>query len=392
MSVLTSLHVGYVLKRFPRLSETFVLNEMLQLERMGVRVTVLALGRPDEQATHAALERLKAPVHYAPRVAGASAQRLPAWGNWVAAEASARGVRHLHAHFATSAMEVAWAANRSSGIPFSFTAHAKDIYHESVDTEWLGRAIAASAFTVTVSDANRHYLAGLAGAARGRIAESTTASTSIGSRSRNRANGCLTRFLAVGRLVEKKGFADLIDATALLAADGSPATLTLVGAGELEGELRERTIRRGVDGRVSFTGPLPQEAVSALMRSHTVFALPCLVAADGNRDALPTVILEAMASGLPVVSTDVNGVPEMIADGVSGRSVPQRSPSCLAGALDTLLSNPALRSSFACRARQTVEARFRLDASVAELASRFGATAARTVSMALVAAGSRRGA
>lgn len=392
MSVLTSLHVGYVLKRFPRLSETFVLNEMLQLERMGVRVTVLALGRPDEQATHAALERLKAPVHYAPRVAGASAQRLPAWGNWVAAEASARGVRHLHAHFATSAMEVAWAANRSSGIPFSFTAHAKDIYHESVDTEWLGRAIAASAFTVTVSDANRHYLAGLAGAARGRICRiynGVDLDRLTFAESRERLPHAV---LGVGRLVEKKGFADLIDATALLAADGSPATLTLVGAGELEGELRERTIRRGVDGRVSFTGPLPQEAVSALMRSHTVFALPCLVAADGNRDALPTVILEAMASGLPVVSTDVNGVPEMIADGVSGRSVPQRSPSCLAGALDTLLSNPALRSSFACRARQTVEARFRLDASVAELASRFGATAARTVSMALVAAGSRRGA
>ena len=392
MSMFTSLHVGYVLKRFPRLSETFVLNELLQLQRLGAWVTVFALGRPDEVASHAALEELDAEVLYAPRATGPSSRRVEAWGAWVAAEATARGVGHLHAHFATSATETAWEASRRSAIPFSFTAHAKDIYHEAVDLDWMRRAIEASAFTVTVSDANREYLARVAGAAQGRLCRiyngvdvnRISFASTFGRRSH--------AVLAVGRLVEKKGFADLIDALALLREGGQPATLTLVGAGELEHELRARVAAAGLDAAVSFTGPLPQESVLGLMRSHTVFALPCLVAADGNRDALPTVILESMASGLPVVSTDVNGVPEMISDGVSGRIVPQRSPSCLAGALDTLLSSPTLRTSMAGRARDVVASRFRLDASVTELATRFADASERQVPVAEIVARPQAGA
>lgn len=373
------LHVGYVLKRFPRLSETFVLHELLALERRGIRVTVFAMGRPHETVSHRALTSLAAEVRYAPRPAtdGALSSRTAPWGRWVAHEAEMRGVDHLHAHFATTATEVAWAAHDTCGIPFSFTAHAKDIYHESVDAGWLARAIDASAFTVTVSEFNRRHLAALAGpGAAARVHRiyngvDLDAFPFVGGAAR-----VADTVLGVGRFVEKKGFADLVEALALLRDRGRLVRLTLVGDGEQAADLRALASARGLGDLVDFTGPLPQDDVRRLMQTRAVFALPCVVGADGNRDGLPTVILEAMASGLPVVSTDVTGVPEMIADGVTGRIVGQRRPRCLAGAIETLLDAPGAATALARRARARVEATFRLDANVAQLARLFEAAAA----------------
>lgn len=372
------LHLGYVLKRFPRLSETFILHELLALERLGHRVTVFALGRPDEPTTHPALAQLRADVLYVPKAPREAQARLPMpsrqqWqASWVAEQARALGVAHLHAHFATGATVLARDVHHLAGIPYSFTAHAKDIYHESVDFNAVRAAILDSAFTITVSDHNVAHLVEVCG-------------RDVAPRLRRLYNGIdLARFafvgqqgrlpshvLGVGRFVEKKGFGDLIDAVALLRQEGRPAHLTLVGTGEEEAALRARIADRGLLDAVTLTGAQPQDQVIALMQTHTLMALPCVVGADGNRDGLPTVLLEAMASGLPVVSTDVTGIPEMIRDGISGRIVAQRSPRWLAGAIDTLLAAPRTRASFAAAARADVEHHFDLDTNVATLAGFF---------------------
>jgi len=371
-------HIGYVLKRFPRLSETFVLHELLELERLGHRVTVFALGRPDEATTHPALDRLRAEVVYVPKApAGAprdSATRRGIQAEWVAAEVRRRSIAHLHAHFATSATALALDAHRAAGTPFSFTAHAKDIYHESVDFAFVREAILASAFTVTVSDHNVRHL--LEACGRDTAAKLVRLYNGIDLR-QFRFTGQDGRqrnsILAVGRFVEKKGFLDLIDALAVLRDDGHVAQVTLVGAGEQEADIRARIASHGLEGTVTMTGALTQDRVIALMQTHTVMALPCVVGHDGNRDGLPTVLLEAMASGLPVVSTDVTGIPEMIRDGVTGRVVGQHAPRALAGALDTLLASDATRARFAVAARADVEHRFNLQSNVGVLAGYFAA-------------------
>jgi glycosyltransferase involved in cell wall biosynthesis len=379
------MHIAYVLKRFPRLSETFILHELLALERLGHQLTVYAQGKPDEAATHPALAHLRADVSYVPKapaaeVLGARGLTRQQWqAAWVAAQAQAAGIEHLHAHFATGATVLARDVHHLTGIPFSFTAHAKDIYHESVDFAFVRDAILDSAFTITVSDHNVGHLADACGPA-------------VLSRVRRLYNGIdLRRFaftgqaarlpahiLAVGRFVEKKGFLDLVDALARLRNDGHDAHLTLVGSGEEEAAIVARIAAHGLAEAVTLTGALTQDQVIGLMRTHTLMALPCVVGSDGNRDGLPTVLLEAMASGLPVVSTDVTGIPEMIHDGTSGRIVAQRSPRWLAGAIATLLASAHTRARFAVAARADVERRFDLDTNVATLAAGFAeASAAR---------------
>ncbi|MGE3841527.1 MAG: glycosyltransferase family 4 protein [Vicinamibacterales bacterium] len=368
-----TLRLAYVLKRFPRLSETFVLHELLALERLGAQLTVFAMGKPDEMTTHPALSRLRAEVCYVPKNGNA---RLDAQARWVAEAATERGVQHLHAHFATGATALAWRVHDHTGLPFSFTAHAKDIFHETVDHDWLRRAILASTFAVTVSDFNCRYLA----AACGR---------EVLQKVRRLYNGIdLEQFpfagsegrsprsvLGVGRFVAKKGFDTLIDAAALLRRRGTPIQVTLIGSGEMAAALRQQVRDLRLERDVTFTGALPQNCVTAHMQTHAIMAAPCVIGADGNRDGLPTVLLEAMASGLPAVSTDVTGIPEMICDGVSGRIVPQRDIVALAEALHDLVEDLGARERFASAARRVVTEEFHLETNVGRLRSWFETSA-----------------
>ncbi|MEO6462068.1 MAG: glycosyltransferase family 4 protein, partial [Candidatus Eisenbacteria bacterium] len=279
-------------------------------------------------------------------------------------------VEHLHAHFASAPSRVAMFTAHFAGLPFSFTAHAKDIFHADTNDDLLRAKMRAARFVVTVSDFNRAHLVGLLGGDDGAAV-------------RRLYNGVdLDRFapgtsplprqpatvLAIGRLVEKKGFADLLAAWPAVRARVPAARLVVVGDGPEREDLAERARDLGIADAVTWAGPLPQDAVLAHLAAATVFALPCRIARDGNRDGLPTVLLEALASGLPCVTTTVTGNPEIVRDGVEGRLVPPGDPDALAAALVDLLLDPEARARMAEAARASAIERFDLRRNVATLA------------------------
>jgi colanic acid/amylovoran biosynthesis glycosyltransferase len=377
---------AYVLKMYPRFSETFILGELLARERAGERIEVVSLRQPVDGRFHAALAQLRAPVTYLPttssaseawrqlRSARSSRQAITAHlDELLAAEACdavqavrlaelvrERGITHLHAHFASVATTVARLASVLSGVPYSFTAHAKDIYHESVDPEDLRRKLADAHHVVTVSDYNLAHLRETYGPDADRVHRvynglDLTEATWTG------PVGRPPLVVAVGRLVEKKGFDVLLDALARLHERHPQVRAVIAGDGALAGDLRAQRDRLGLQSVVELPGPLPQTEVRELLGRAAVFAAPCVVGPDGNRDGLPTVLLEAMAAGAPAVSTDVTGIPEVVRDERTGLLVPQHDPIALAGALERLLTDPALATRLSMAARALVERSFDID-------------------------------
>ena len=384
----SALRVGYVVKRFPRYSETFILNEILALEAAGLELEIFSLRPPNDAHFQDRLSRVRAAVHYLP---GESIKAADFWSAIhhassvlpdiyaslgearseqicdvfqalvLARTAVTTGIDHLHAHFATQTATVARLAARFAAIPFSFTAHAKDIFHESVRADDFERKLNDAAAVVTVSDFNVSFLQHTYGSSAAHV-------TRI-------YNGLdLDRFpydapdirppaiIAVGRLVEKKGFDDLIDACALLAVHRSDFVCRIVGTGELEALLRDRISRLELGHVVELLGPRPQPDVIELVGQAAVFAAPCVIGEDGNRDGLPTTLIEAMALGTPCVATAVTGIPELVRHEFTGLIVPQRNPPALAEALGRLLDDQALRVTLAARARQLIASEF--DASI----------------------------
>ena len=381
------LHIGYVVKRFPRVSETFIAQEILELERQGSAVHVLALHPNDAPAQHAWLQRLRAEViqtslsfteawsiladwHGKPgRRKGVgraltSALEVPRdRGRRYLAEAVAvsqlceqRGISHLHAHFADHPAIVAWLAHQLTGIGFSFTAHAKDIWaNPATPLQWR-RLVGDCRFAVAVSEASRDRIATLVGAAlapRVRRLFNGVDLELLAPPAADRQAGRPPTLLCVARHVEKKGIDVLVDACAALAAGGVEFRLILIGDGPLREGLQQRVYAHGLSDRVEFCGSTGHEAVVRAMRDADVFVLPCRVAADGDRDTLPTVLLEAMSSGLPCVSTPVGGVAEIIQDDVTGLLVRPDTALEMAAAIERLLADPAaaIRMGRAGRAR-----------------------------------------
>lgn len=387
--------VGYVVKVFPRRSETFILTELLAQERAGLDVEVFSLRPSADGDAHAALGRLEARVTYvgdgdptlgevllalmpelaAPdrcadvdrmlRMASTEKPRDVLQAVGLAALVRERGITHLHAHFANVAATVARMAAALAGITYSVTAHAKDIFHEEVEAAKLAAIVEDAESVISVSDFNVAHLRREVPAAAARVhrvyngIELEHFPFSV---PRDRP----PRILAVGRLVEKKGFDDLIEACALLAEDGELFECRIVGEGVMGDELRRQVARRGLEEIVTFTGAASQEQVRAEMTSAAVLAVPCVVGADGNRDGLPTVLLEAMALGTPCVATPVTGIPEVLLDGRTGIEVPQRAPIALASALALVLGAEDLRVALARGARQLIEERFDVDRNVAD--------------------------
>ncbi|MEY4871816.1 MAG: hypothetical protein RLZZ563_1146 [Pseudomonadota bacterium] len=386
------LRIGYVLKRFPRFSETFILNELLSLQAQGVRTDVFSLLVPPEEPRHARLADYAGRVTYladtvaadarpapadAELFAGQSAgavSRLIAKADRVAVEARRAGITHLHAHFASDAATVALLAARRIGGSFSMTAHARDIYHLYVDaaTDAAKRRakLQAAAFTVTVSDYNAAHLRALCPEAADRIHRLYNG-IDLDLFQPATSSRVVNRIIAVGRLVEKKGFADLVTACGLLRNQGHALSCDIVGDGPLQATLAAQIAAEGLQDTVRLVGPMPQEQLAHALGTAAIATLPCIVTDDGDRDGLPTVLLEAMAKALPVVTTSVTGGPEIVDHGRTGLVCPPGNPAALAQALGALLADPGLAHRMGQAGRARAESLFDLHRNVAVLTRHF---------------------
>ncbi len=396
------LRVGFVVKRYPRYSETFIVREILAHEEAGVAIEIFVLRPTIDGHFQDLIARVRGAVNYLyfpaegllpEELASATLRANSFWDALVqsatvvpnfwarlgslqdemaktkdaaqylyqaaqlACQVHLKGLQHLHAAFASEAATVARLGARLAGIPFSFTARAKDIFHEKVKSEDLRRKFRDASGVVTISDYHLQYLRDTFGplAAHVHRIYNGLDLQEFPYRSPQDRPPVIA---AVGRLVEKKGFSDLVDACALLAGRGRSFTCRIYGSGPLKAPLRAQIERLGLRNRVELVGPHPQAEIIKAMQGAAVLAMPCIIGKDGDRDGLPNVIQEALALGTPVVTTDVTGIPEVVRDGETGLQVPQRDPAALANALERLLLDSALRVRLATGARRLIEAEF----------------------------------
>jgi colanic acid/amylovoran biosynthesis glycosyltransferase len=396
--------IAYILKMYPRFSETFVLSELLELERQGATLRIFSLKEPDDGIFHGDVALVRGKVTYVRLrrvdvLVGAHIRLLRRSTRWyvrallaalgrrrlasvkhflkagvIADRVQREGVGHVHAHFASSAASVALHVHRLTGLPYSFTAHAKDIYRRDLDVDHLRTKLGQARFAVTVSDYNRRHLARLGGDDVVRVYNGLDLRR-FAPNGRSRDEPPLV--LAVGRLVEKKGFDVLIRACALLRADGCRFQCRIVGKGELARELEALISALDVDQEVELSGPLPREALLDLYPRASVVVAPCVVGRDGNRDGLPTVLVEAMALKVPVVATPVTGIPELVEDGRTGLLVPERDPAALAAAIRRLIEERETARRLAEAGRERIERDFDLRANVSELRALFEGSVGR---------------
>lgn len=375
---------AYVLKMYPRFSETFIVSEILAREAAGERIEIFALRPTTDARFHPELARVKAPVTYLGRPQSSS-------GVWecfrtaasagladgisraleelaaadpddavqainLATELQHRNVRHLHAHFATAATAVARLTSAITGIPYSFTAHAMDIFRDTVSPEDLRAKLAAAHHVVTISDYNLQYLRRHfpQQAHRLRLVRNGLELARFPYRDPRPVDGAV-RLAAVGRFVEKKGFQHLLPAVASLIGSGVRADVRIAGTGVMVQELQSTINRLGLDTHVRMLGPQTQDQIHELLDWADVFVAPCVVGSDGNADGIPTVLLEAMATGTPCVSTAVTGIPEVIRDGRTGVLVASGDPVLLAEAIRRITSSAVDRTLLARNARALIE-------------------------------------
>ncbi|XWY19758.1 glycosyltransferase family 4 protein [Bisgaard Taxon 45] len=392
LSALKPMYIGYVLKRYPRFSETFVVNEILAHERAGTRIDIFALGPVMETHFQDGISQVRGPVtrlvdkqrntetfwellHQGFNQLSSFAEKLAVAKGTVheigqsillALEVKQRGIQHLHAHFGTQATTVARQAAIFADITYTFTAHAKDIYFQYEKSTELGQKMRDSSATITVSDYNLAYL-------QDKYGEEAKSAVRI-------YNGMdLNKFpyhafamrdrhiLAVGRLVAKKGFNVLLDALAILKQRNIALSCTLVGEGGLREGLQAQINALAIDDVVKMVGAMPQPEIIQLMKSATMMVAPCVISEDGDRDGLPTVLLESMALGTPVISTQVAGIPELVQHEVTGLCVPANDPYSLANAIERLLDTPTLGSELSRNARALIEREYDEDKNAALL-------------------------
>lgn len=386
--------IGYVLKRYPRYSETFIVNEILAHEAAGQPIEIFSLRPVEETHFQDNLGKVRAPViRLTERLKNPDAfwrlmmrarAGLPA-ASWtllgqmknssgqdvaqaleLALACRERGVAHLHAHFGTVSTTVARLAAQLAGIGYTFTAHAKDIYFDYEENIRLDEKLRDAAHVVTVSDYNVGYLEQRFGQDATNVSRIYNGLDLDRFAHQNPAPDA-TDILAVGRLVEKKGFHILIEAVRLLRDQGRSVRCTIVGGGDEASYLAAQIAAADLGDAVTLAGPRPQSEVIAMMRRAAVFACPCVVGHDGNRDGLPTVLLEAMALGTPCVSTAVTGIPELVRDGQTGFCVPEGDPQALATALARMLDDADLRQRFSTAGRALIAQEFDQHVNAARL-------------------------
>ena len=379
--------LGVLVKIYPKLSETFILEELLGLERLGFALRLYSLAPATDALTHPAVARVRAPLVTVPesvrghgrefalrhaRLLGSAPLRYLrtlaaalrrgrrglrdfARAGWLAGQMRADGVDHLHTHFISTPADVAELVAGLAALPFSISAHAKDIYRS--DPADLRRKLQAARFTVTCTEFNRQTLADIAPQATVRRMYHGV-DHGLFHPTQRKPDRAVPLILSVGRLREKKGLDTLIDACAALRDRGRAFACEIVGYGEEQARLQAQIESLGLSDHVRLVGKLAREQVIARYARAAVYVQPSRIAADGDRDGIPNVLLEAMAIGLPVVASRVSGIPELVAHGHNGLLVEPDHPEALADAITQLIEQPQLCADLGCRARQTVTESF----------------------------------
>ncbi len=401
--------VAFVLKGYPRLSETFIAQEILALERRGLEILIVSLRLPTDGRTHPVHAEVRAPVLYLPeylhrgplRVVRAwlkvrrwasyrhvrgiwlrdlrrdfSASRIRRFGQaLVLASELPRGVARLHAHFLHTPSSVTRYAAALCGLPWTGSAHAKDIW---TTPEWeLREKLASCAWLVTCTSTNCEHLTRLAPDERVELVyhgidlkRFSPAAFERPPRTGQFVDGCVT-ILSVGRLVEKKGTDVLLDALARLPAR-LHWRLVHAGGGPLGRDVRRRAKKLGLSSRVEWRGSMTQTELLDEYRKADIFALASRIAEDGDRDGLPNVLMEAQSQGLACVATDVSAIHELVERDVTGLLVAPDSPDAFAAALEALIINPLRRHALGEAGRKRVIASFGMEMNITRLAEKFG--------------------
>ena len=402
------MRVAYLVSRFPKLSETFIVDEILALERCGVEIDLYAFVRerrsPARDARALADRCWITPV-WSPWpwlaqlswLVRAPKTLLSVWARVVYAHRrSARllarsvaavvlaahhalrmqrcGVEHVHAHWATHPALGAWVIHQLTGLPYSFTAHADDLF---VNQILLAEKAKRAAFVVTISEYNRRYLAEQLGAAAPRIEVVHCGVATSALDPAPETAGAPFRIACVARLEEKKGHVLLVDACAQLVHRGVDVRCDLVGDGRKRSALAERIDGHGLADRVALHGAQSHAYALECIAHATAIALPSLVTATGRRDGIPVALMEAMALGRPVVASAVSGIPELVEHERSGLLVPPGDAVALADALARLAADPSLRRRLGAAARRRVAEAFDVDRSAERLCALFAAQARR---------------
>lgn len=425
--------VAWVMSRFPKLTETFVLNEMLAAELMGVNVQIFPLLRARPTSAHAEgaglltklLERIRPSrgglvvhpdadafvrrAHYAPFLSPSIVS-----ANWRAFRSHPRrylktlallmeanlgsanlllgglaifpkavyfaeemrrlGVQHVHAHFANHPAAAAWIIGRIGDIPYSFTAHGADL---QVDQHMLCLKTRDALAVIAISEYNSRFIRDHCGSQLAKKVSVIhcgvdTMAFAPGSAPAPLRHAGRLDILCIGTLYEVKGHAYLIDACRILAQQGQRFVCRLVGDGPLRRQLEARVHSAMLDGVVTFEGQQTRNGVLALLAQSDVLVVPSIPTPSGRREGIPVVLMEAMASGVPVVASAISGIPELVSDGRSGLLVPPREPAEIANALRRLAADPELRRQLAAGGRSVVERAFDLHANTTALLTTIG--------------------
>ncbi|MBV9788507.1 MAG: glycosyltransferase [Chloroflexi bacterium] len=393
--------VAYVMSRFPKISETFILYEILELERLGLHVEVFPLIREQTQTIHAEAQAIVERAHYSSFLSlpvllaqGYWLRKRPlrylrAWwqalrGNLSTPSFLARtlvlvpqaalfarqmrelGVEHLHAHYATHPALTAYVVRELADIPYSFTAHAHDIY---LERPMLDEKIRRAGFVVTISQYNRELLRSLYGdsAAEKTVVIHCGVDPAVFQPQQYLLPSPILTIVCVASYQDYKGHPYLIEACAQLKARGLDFRCLLIGQGEDQPQIEAQIQRLGLSEQVLVLGPQPRDKVKDYVAAADVIVLPSIVTSYGKQEGIPVALMEALASEKPVVATAISGLPELIEHERSGLLVPERDATALADALARLHDDPELGKRLGAAGRETVLREFDLKHNTALL-------------------------